>query len=55
MGKEEQGTSQSIDDEIKAGKTVPKTRKKPVKVFLLGQSESGTSSVLVFCFVRDDC
>ena len=35
--------SDEIDEQIKAEKATTKRRKRPVKVLLLGQSESGTS------------
>lgn len=35
--------SDEIDEQIKAEKAATKRRKRPVKVLLLGQSESGTS------------
>lgn len=38
--------SDEIDELIKAEKAATKRRKRPVKVLLLGQSESGTSSYL---------
>jgi hypothetical protein len=36
--------SDEIDEQIKREKQATKRRKRPVKVLLLGQSESGTSS-----------
>lgn len=36
--------SDEIDEQIKAERAATKRRKRPVKVLLLGQSESGTSS-----------
>lgn len=40
--------SDAIDEQIKREKASVKRRKRPVKVLLLGQSESGTSAAFVF-------
>jgi guanine nucleotide-binding protein subunit alpha len=36
-----------IDEEIRAERVASKKRKKPVKVLVIGQSESGASSTIV--------
>lgn len=40
--------SDEIDEQIKEEKAAMKKRKKPIKVLLLGQSESGQSTVFAF-------
>lgn len=51
---EARSVSDAIDEQLRQERFALKKKRKPVKVLLLGQSESGTSFHLTCCFISLD-